>query len=152
MKQTYLYTNDSDKVNACKIVELVKAYEREKGLTDEEIVVKYTQGYCSDLADAIRMSFGYCFNKEIETLMLFENETVDGLTHSHSYARIGDLYVDIFGAHTLEEAREFVNSGALHDKSAKESFEANREKFDHGETLAFVCLGAVEAKEGTFSK
>ena len=146
MKDLYLSKFDSDETNACKIVGFVRAYEREQGLSDDEIAVKYTQAYCSTLADAIRMVFGACLDKVIDKRTFFSKETENDIVESHTYAEIGETFVDIFGAHTEKEAIEFVNSGALSEPNARKCFEENKERFAASGNLMYICLGQIHAE------
>ncbi len=148
MEDLYLSKFDSDKTNACKIVEFVKAYEKEQGLSEEDIMVKYTQAYCSTLADAIRMVFGAYLDKVIDTKTFFSKEASSDRVTSHTYAELGeDVYVDIFGAHDEKDVEEFVNSGFLSDPQATQEYELNREKYASTGNIMYVCLGQIHAKD-----
>lgn len=144
MEDLYLSKLDLDETNASKIVEFVKAYEREQGLNDDEIAIKYTQAYCSTLADAIRMVFGAYLDKVIDTKTFFAKEEQEGRVLSHTYAEIGeDKFVDIFGVHNKQEVEDFLDSGFLSAPEAMKNFENNRERYSATGNIMYECLGRI---------
>ena len=97
-----------------KYIEDLKEVERKRGLTDEQIIAKYTNGYCADLEEAVHNLLAMQ-NKGVITKKISckipENEL--GRRESPHYL-VGihqgneDIsYYDILGKHSESDLREF---------------------------------------------
>ena len=96
-----------------KIIEFVKQVEREQGLTDEQIVHKYTCGSCGNLAlRLVKPTLERLFG-EVEELEGVTFDTCYAQVPKHTYLKLKrenqeDLYFDIFGVKTLKQVEEFL--------------------------------------------
>lgn len=113
-----LVLNRADQLedNILAIIDFVKRVEKEHGLTDEQIIVKYTCRYCSVLACDFVV-------KTLHSLLGVEEDEVDASLQKvatrkaahHYYVELKQrgkkpVYFDILGKKSLEEMQNFVNS------------------------------------------
>ncbi len=126
-KEIKFSLEDETAVSALKMIETVKRLERAAGLTNEEIKIKYTLGGCSSLASAIRMTFGACFGKEINSFTFSASTARNGKYATHTCVDVGKgLFVDINGLHTANEVKNFLDSGYFENEEIIQKFEENK--------------------------
>ena len=105
---------DSSEEIILKYVDSLKEVERKRGLTDEQIIAKYTNGYCVDFEEAVHnllsMQNKGAITKKI-SCKIPENEL--GRKESPHFlvgVRVDDekmSYYDILGKHSESDLREF---------------------------------------------
>ena len=129
MEILYLSREIADEENIMKIIDFIRACEKENNLSNEEIDYKYTHGYCGELARLIKTIFEKCLDKKIyiktfNTALELKDEVVYN-THlyvspqvkcekraEHKSAKdlLTRYYFDIFGKKTETEVEEFLSS------------------------------------------
>ena len=106
----YLSKNDDIEVNINKVIQEVIRLERTFGMTDDDIISKYTCGCCGDLAEMIRVA-----------LMQFADQKVfldvGGVIEHHCAVYIIDpknknifynkVYFDILGRHEQKDVEKW---------------------------------------------
>ncbi len=128
MEDLVLKVEDSIEENILKIIEYVKQYEMGNGLTEEEVLFKYSYMNSNHLAavisDIIEKLYGKIRGFGIDKVEYIAN----GRAWSHSWVKYIDYnnnhkcsYFDIFGVKSTEETNDFIallmNGGVeLHNK------------------------------------
>ena len=129
-----LSKNDSTLDMVKKAIECVKNIERDNGLSDEEIIIRFTSGNCGFLAADIKVLIEiFCEKENIpkRQISLYQADTCAG---PHVYLKIPDpnykaeksagfnkkyLYIDITGVYTQEEMKERNSDTAFIEANEK---------------------------------
>jgi len=117
MEDLILLTTSTMEEKILAIIEFVKQVEREHGLSEDEIIYKYTCGACFELSYYIvKGMLKYLYNCSFEKLnacyMVGDRKYID----HHVYLKMKgkteseDLYFDIFGKKTKQEVDGFMTS------------------------------------------
>jgi len=127
--------NDSTEQIILKFIEYVKDIERERGLSDEQIIAKYTYGCCANLANGIKyilkekgircdyrtidcnIPYNECFgNKGPHCLIeIYNTDNLSDTEALLSYTS-SRLFFDINGKHDTQSIEEFANKFYIEDK------------------------------------
>ena len=113
MENLTLQNNEATKENILAIIEYVKSVERNNGLTDEQIIHKYTQSDCRCLASLIT------YILPDTELIMFLADSPSAYEFFHYYAAINKNkskntnfenleYFDINGKKDFKKAEKFV--------------------------------------------
>ena len=109
MENLVLDEKDDLGSNVLKIIEFVKQVERERGLTDEEMVYKYTHGHCWVLATCVVETINRIFGEVKEV-----QEQSFAKFNTHWYVEVktneGEFYYDICGKKTKEEVEAYMDN------------------------------------------
>ena len=115
MKKLVLNSNDLEEINIRKIIEYVRQFEKEKGLSDEEITHKYTHGDCVCLAFLIKILlpsvkvkwFGSCSDDAHCCIAIKGDPKLDSKLEDFIDEDL--YYFDINGKKYYDEMREFLS-------------------------------------------
>ncbi len=116
MLQLVLNPDSSDEENIYKIIDCVKKLEKEKGLSDEEISKKYTQGDCICLASLIKTLLPNVKIKWFGSSLTDAHCCVAIKGDPDKDSKLEDFidedlyYYDINGKKYYDEMREFLSS------------------------------------------
>ena len=143
MKELILSADDSLEENVLKIIEFVKLVEKYEGLTDEQIVHKYTCGSCGNLAlRLVKPTLERLFG-EVEELEGVTFDTGYAQVPKHTYLKLKrenqeDLYFDIFGVKTLKQVEEFLATKFWEKEYQKPRVKKFEKEHNLGEYLSIL--------------
>ncbi len=125
MQELILSKDSKLEDNIFAIIGFIKELERENGLTDEEIVHKYTCGHCCELAlDIMKATMDRLYGN-VEEISGYTVDTGDKRFPTHTYLKLKrspdaeDIYFDIMGAKTIGEIDKFTKSNFWKDEYKK---------------------------------
>lgn len=142
MKDLFLSKTDTDEKNIKKIIKFVKNLEKENGLSEEEIKIKYTFGGCSILADTVRYVFANVLGKEVEY------SAVSGNGKTHFFVILNDECFDINGKSSFFQLQDFVNSDVFqNEENWQKGLQINRKSTQN---LPWFCVDHIHCEERIF--
>ncbi len=152
MKDLILSESNSTEENILAIIEFVKQVEREHGLSDDEIVYKYTFGLCWQLANFISRTLKFLFGiKDIKEIYRIGN--MEYIDH-HVYVQYRDrklnrcFYFDILGKKTEREVSSFMQSNFWEELDSKGIRKSNSDKlFWETDYVDKACLEHIFAEK-----
>ena len=140
--------------NILKIIDYVKQYEQQNGLSEEEVLFKYSCLHSKHLAVVILDVLDKMYGK-IKGLGVAEEhcQTNGRAWQSHGWVKFIDYnnhkcgYFDIYGRKTSEEATEFLNLLALGELELHNKYESRACRYAFAD-LWELRFGHIKIDEG----
>ena len=140
MTDLVLKVSDSIEENILKIIDFVNQYEKENGLTEEEILFKYSYLHHYHLAVVIVDILEKMYGK-IRGLGIDKSEyAVNGkVWQAHSWVKYIDYenkkatYFDIFGKKSTEETNDFISLLMNKEVELHNKYESRACRYTHAD-------------------
>ena len=153
MENLILPATNTIEQNVLAIIEFVKQVEREHGLSEEQIIHKYTCGYCGFLVDVVIKTLDKLFGTIKEIKKCTRNINYNDELCYHCYlclktAKGKSFYYDILGKKTKKQMLSFVNGDFWYREDEKnwvKDFEYSRE-YSFKKYVAEACEQHIQAE------